>query len=207
MNEEKLNELLRDASRTWRVPPVPRTEELWAGIEAATYARPRRGLTRPWWAFVSAVAASLVIGVAVGRFSVPASTVESPAPPVLAAVPPPPSVGEPYGRTTTELLGQTGVLLAALSREARDGRAGVRFSAQAAELLLTTRLLLDSPVAGEPRMRTLLEDLELVLAQIAQLPAAAPRSAELEIINEALEVRDVVPRIRVAVASLSGDAN
>jgi hypothetical protein len=51
-----------------------------------------------------------------------------------------------------------------------------------------------------------LEDLELVLAQVAQLPAASRRNAaELEIINEALEERDVVPRIRTAVASLSGD--
>jgi hypothetical protein len=74
MNDEKLNELLRDASRTWRVPPVPRSEEMWAGIEAATFARPRRRLTNQWWTLASAIAASLVIGVAVGRFSVPAST-------------------------------------------------------------------------------------------------------------------------------------
>jgi hypothetical protein len=207
MNEEKLNELLRDASHTWRVPPAPRVEEMWAGIEAVTFAKPRRRLTSQWWVLVSAVAASLVVGVALGRFSAPGVPPLQSPPAVSAVAPPSTSVGEPYGRTTSELLGQTGVLLAALSREARDGGAGVRFSSQATDLLLTTRLLLDSPVGSDPRLRTLLEDLELVLAQIAQLPAAAPRSAELEIINEALEVRDVVPRIRVAVASLSGDAN
>ena len=41
----------------------------------------------------------------------------------------------------------------------------------ARSLLGTNRLLLDSPVATDPRMRQLLEDLELVLAQIAQLSA------------------------------------
>ncbi|HJU74833.1 MAG TPA: hypothetical protein VJ717_13910 [Gemmatimonadaceae bacterium] len=201
MNEDKLDELLQDASRKWRLPPEPRVNEIWAGIEASLdNRRPRQRLTPNWFTLLTAVAAALVFGVALGRFSAsePASL------PGIAA--PAAGVGEPYGRTTAELLGQTAVLLAALPGEGREGHADGHFSKQAGELLVTTRLLLDSPVAGDPRLRVLLEDLELVLAQVAQLPAAAPRNAaELEIINEALEERDVVPRIRVAVASLSGD--
>jgi len=202
MTEDKLQELLKEASHTWRVPPEPRVSEIWAGIEARHFDRPRNRLTPNWWVLVSAVAASLVVGVAFGRFSMTQRATQS----TVAATTQ--GVGEPYGRTTTELLGQTAVLLAALPGEVREGRADERFATQASQLLVTTRLLLDSPVASDQRLRVLLEDLELVLAQCAQLSGATRRNdAELELINEALEQRDVVPRIRVAVASLAGDAN
>jgi hypothetical protein len=201
MTDDKLQELLKEASRTWRVPPEPQVAEMWAGIEARHFNRPRRRITPNWWMFASAVAAALVFGVSLGRFTASDRATQ----PTVAATPA--GVGEPYGRRTSELLGQTAVLLAALPAEARDGRANAHFSEQAAQLLVTTRLLLDSPVASDPRLRMLLEDLELVLAQVSQLPGAARNKAELEIITSALEERDVVPRIRVAVASLSGDAN
>jgi len=205
MNEDKLQELLKEASRTWRVPPEPRVDEMWAGIEARHFNRQRNRLTPNWWMLVTAIAASLVVGVAVGRFSALERTAQ---PDVSAASLAKPPVDEPYGRTTTELLGQTAALLAALPSEAREGRADEHFATQAAQLLSTTRLLLDSPVAGDQRLRVLLEDLELVLAQVAQLSGATRRNdAELEFITEAVEQRDVVPRIRVAVASLAGDAN
>ncbi|MGQ0642616.1 MAG: hypothetical protein ACT4P6_17880 [Gemmatimonadaceae bacterium] len=202
MTEDKLQELLKEAGRTWRVPPEPRVAEMWAGIEAKHFNRPHNRLTPKWWLLVTAVAASLVIGVALGRFS----TMQPAAQPVVAAVQT--GVGEPYGQTATELLAQTAVLLAALPGEAREGRADDRLATQASRLLVTTRLLLDSPVASDQRLRVLLEDLELVLAQVAQLSGPTPRNdAELEFITEAVEQRDVVPRIRVAVASLAGDAN
>ena len=73
---------------------------------------------------------------------------------------------------------------------------------QAQQLLGTTRLLLDSPFGRDQGMRDLLEDLELVLAQVARMQPQRPGEA-LTTINEALEERDVVPRIRSAVASLS----
>jgi hypothetical protein len=203
MTDDKLQELLNEASRTWRVPPEPRVAEMWAGIEARHFNHRRRRLTPNWWMLVTAVAAALALGVSLGRFS----AMDRATQPQVAATET--GVGEPYGRATSELLGQTAVLLAALPAEAREGRSsGDHFSEQAAQLLVTTRLLLDSPVASDQRLRVLLEDLELVLAQVSQLPAASQRNkAELEIITDALEERDVVPRIRVAVASLNGDAN
>jgi hypothetical protein len=112
---------------------------------------------------------------------------------------------EPYRQATTEYLGQTVALLTALPAATRDGRPDARFVTQAGELLTTTRLLLDSPAAAsDPRLKGLLEDLELVLAQLSRLPSEHGKT-ELNLIAEALVQRDVVPRVRAAVVSISSD--
>jgi hypothetical protein len=153
---------------------------------------------------VAAIAASLIIGVALGRMSRGIA-------PVIA------DNGregqydywtanaEPYRQATTEYLGQTVALLTALPAAARDGQPDARFTTQASDLLTTTRLLLDSPAAAsDPRLKSLLEDLELVLAQLSRLPSEHG-GTELHLITEALEQRDVVPRMRAAAASISSD--
>jgi len=53
-------------------------------------------------------------------------------------------------------------------------------------------------------MRGLLEDLEMVLAQVVRLQNDRGR-AGLDLINEALEQRDVIPRLRTAVADISAN--
>jgi len=70
----------------------------------------------------------------------------------------------------------------------------------ARQLLVRNRLLLDSPAAADPRMRRLLEDLELVLVQIAQLPAD-DREEDTDLINDGLEAGDVLTRLRSATSS------
>jgi hypothetical protein len=73
--------------------------------------------------------------------------------------------------------------------------------------LLTTRLLLDSPSGADPSMRNLLEDLELVLVQVVRLEKerAPSRSTELELIRQALDQRDVIPRLRTAAAEFDAE--
>jgi hypothetical protein len=65
-------------------------------------------------------------------------------------------------------------------------------------LLATNRLLLDSPAARDRRMRLLLQDLELVLAEVAQLPADATVS-QRELMGEGIERGAVLPRLRTVV--------
>src|SRR5207244_6141944 len=81
--------------------------------------------------------------------------------------------------------------------EARIGLLAVQSGGQARALLTTTRLMLDSPAAEDPRLKSLLEDLELVLAQIAQVPRGSDRAA-LQLINQGLEQRSVLLRLRTA---------
>ncbi len=113
------------------------------------------------------------------------------------------SLAVPYDVETSKYLGQTAALLIALPDRMHAGRAAdQQFVTRAGELLTRTRLLLDSPAASDPSMRTLLEDLELVLAQVVRLEDGHSRT-ELDLINQALEQRDVIPRLRSAVADIS----
>ena len=202
MTEDRLNELLDDARRTWPMPPEPDYQAMWGRIEQGAFSGVRKHETRTpsWLVYSIGLAATLVIGIGLGRVSMKEQT----AVPTLAAVSTDTTTNTvgAYDRVASDLLGRTVVLLASLPAEARNVGSGERFSNQATELLTSTRLLLDSPAASDVRFKSLLEDLELVLAQIAMLQSGRTRQ-EIDLITDALEERDVVPRIRSAVARFS----
>ena len=204
MTDERLNELLDDARRTWPEPPEPDYEAMWGRIdrEAFTEIRGERTRTPSWRMFSFGLAATLVIGVGLGRLSMNQAATPAGAPAVVEATTESATpASNAYDKVASELLGRTVVLLTSLPAEARNS-SGERFSNQATELLTSTRLLLDSPAASDPRFKDLLEDLELVLAQIAMLQSGRTRQ-EIDLITDALEERDVVPRIQSAVARLA----
>jgi hypothetical protein len=98
---------------------------------------------------------------------------------------------------TGEHLGRVEVFLTTFRAAARNGQAGTISAADARRLLSTTRLFLDSPGGQDPRLRPLLEDLELVLAEITQLPGSTPD--DLNLITEGLDRRGTLSRLRSAV--------
>jgi hypothetical protein len=203
MTEDRLDELLDDARRTWPLPPEPDYQAMWGRIEREAFAGVREVRRTPSWrVFSIGIAATLMLGVGLGRLSMkqaaPSETV-----PTLAAVSTDANraASSEYDRVASELLGRTVALLTSLPDDARSLGAE-RFSDQAIELLTSTRLLIDSPAASDARFKDLLEDLELVLAQIAMLQSGRTRQ-EIDLITDALEEREVVPRIRSAVARLS----
>jgi hypothetical protein len=208
MDEKRLDQLLDDAARTYRVPPEPPLGAIWSRVEAEAFAPvPLRRGAPGWRVLAAAMAASLVLGVAVGRYSTRADRAAMVAALDESTVTPGATSAEqaaaaPYQRATEEFLGSTALLLAALPHDGSGDRTPTLLPEQAAELLTTTRLLLDSPVGANPRMKALLQDLELVLAQVARLQ---PRreTVTLTMISQTLEEREVVPRIRSAVADLS----
>ena len=200
MDDEKLDELLADAVRSYRPPPAAPLDAIWSRVEAEAFAKPRPARAPGWRTFGGAIAATLVFGVLIGRATATrgAAVTAAPSPVRLASSAP----ADPYQRSTQEFLGRTAALLVALPSKDRPGTNDGKLAGQAQQLLGTTRLLLDSPVGRDQRMKDLLEDLELVLAQVARLQPQRPGES-LTLINEALEERDVVPRIRSAVAGLS----
>jgi hypothetical protein len=207
MDDKRLDEILSDAVRTYRTPPEAPLDAIWSRVEAEAFTVQPSRTSRPGWrVFAGAIAATLLLGVLIGRatsardIALPTTTAASRAPARLASS----VTGGEYQQQTQEFLGRTAVLLAALPSSGRPGVNDEKLTLQARQLLGTTRMLLDSPVGHEQRMKDLLEDLELVLAQVARLQPQRPGEA-LTLINEALEERDVVPRIRSAVADLSID--
>ena len=225
MTDDRFDKLMRDAADTFRRPPEPPLDEMWAEIEAraglssATPAGSITGITSladrrrrsrvPSWL---GIAATLVIGIGIGRGSTSIGHVDVNRPTKTVAtrdsISPTthndPALDRPYELETSQYLGQTAALLIALPSEAKPGHTDEQFSNRATDLLARTRLLIDSPAANEPQMRDLLEDLELVLAQVVRLRSNASRT-DLDIINRALEQRDVIPRLRTAVADISAN--
>ncbi|HEU4700794.1 MAG TPA: hypothetical protein VFS40_16545 [Gemmatimonadales bacterium] len=126
----------------------------------------------------------------------------SPAVPPSRRPAPEDALNPAYRLTLTQHLSQSEAFLTLFRASVRSGRTERLAGATAEQLLATNRLLLDSPAGADRRTRHLLEDLELVLAQIAQLNGdtqAADRSTEARMITEDLDQSDMLPRIRTAV--------
>jgi hypothetical protein len=194
-DDDPLPERLLEAARSYHVPPPTPREEMWAAIGAARRRRRAVGrIARPLrWGL--ALAATLVLGIAIGRLGWLGAHSRTAAPALGAAGQAPTA---PYRVAAGQYLERTEVLLTDFRAESRRGRLDPVFLASARDLLTTTRLMLDSPAANDPHFKVLLEDLELVLAQITQLPAEPGARIELELITQGLTQRSVLARIRAA---------
>jgi hypothetical protein len=213
-HHERFDDLLQDALRNYNRPPDEREmplDDMWQSIQLQAFpARSRASRYARWLP----VAAALVVGIGIGRVSLVRGRQAVTAPPSTARVAvasrPAPTAETPsqsLDPATSRYLGQAAALLIALPAEANVGRPDQSFMKRANELLLTTRLLLDSQSGNDPAMRNLLEDLELVLVQVVRLEKERQpsRSTELELIQQALEQRDVIPRLRSAASEYAAD--
>jgi hypothetical protein len=99
---------------------------------------------------------------------------------------------------TQEHLRDAEALLTSFTLDSRDERMNSQFAGWAKGLLSNTRLLLDSPAGDDPRRARLLQDLELVLAQIVQLSPDAP-AADRELVQGNLQSSLVMTRLRTAI--------
>ena len=88
----------------------------------------------------------------------------------------------------------------------RNPAAARQLSQWGREVLSSTRLLIDSPAGDDPKLRALLDDVELVLVQIIRLSGAPPDSTERALIDGAMRDHDLLPRIRTAVPAGSAGA-
>jgi hypothetical protein len=208
MMDDRLDDLLRDAAREYNDPPETPRDAMWERIVAMRTAEeaektervnvlPLRHL-RPL-RFAAGIAALLALGIGLGRLSVPEAPVAVPG--AVATQTSPRSSTAAYQLATTEHLGQSEAFLT-LFRASLRGPGGNQqlASATARQLLATNRLLLDSPAAKDGNTRLLLQDLELVLAEIAQLSPQS-RSRDFDLITQGLERGGVMSRLRTAVPS------
>jgi len=201
--DDELDPRLGQLVKSYHRPPDPPREELWARIVAARAAAPpedrsqrpersARPLRRPPLRVLVplGLAAMLALAFGLGRLSVePGRT------PLAVATPPGTSLAQQLA--TAEYLGRVEVFLTDFRAGARAGRQDSVAPVDARRLLAATRLMLDSPGGRDSRVRPLLEDLELVLAEIAQLPAES--DAGIDLITEGLDRRGTLARLRSAV--------
>jgi hypothetical protein len=183
--------------------PEPPRDEMWARIDQVRrFQRPassKPGASR-WLRWAGPLAAMLVLGIGVGRFSArvgsrelgPSLAGETMATSALGSD----VAGLPYRVVAVEYLDDAAALLASLPEDARGGRTE-KVSTWAQELLVSTRLLLDSPAADDAQMAALFRDLELVLAQIATLSEPTALD-EVELIQDGIRENDVLMRVRAA---------
>lgn len=213
MLDDRFDDQLRESAHEYNEPPETPREVIWAAIQAERAAGgtgeggkegtavPSRPSARPpvrllWWP--AGIAALLGLGIGLGRLSVRPS---QPTPSVVAVTEASPRVSDAaYRVATTEHLGQSEAFLTLFRAAVRGGGNERLASATARQLLATNRLLLDSPAASDARTRLLLQDLELVLAEIAQL-SSQPKTRDLDLITEGLERGGVMSRLRTVVPS------
>ncbi|MFI5234107.1 MAG: hypothetical protein ACHQXA_00210 [Gemmatimonadales bacterium] len=202
MNDDKLDEKTQRLVAEYHRPPEAPREEMWQVIARERAARrstrqPARMPVRRIAAWGLAAAALVALGVGLDRMT---ARIEPPAAVAVTPAPAPrqgkPSVAQQL--VTQNVLGQAEVFLTGYRADVRQGKAGHTDPAEAKQLLSATRLLLDSRVATDPRLRVLLQDLELTLAQITQ-DGSNPEDAKA--ITQGFEQRGVLTQLRSKVKS------
>lgn len=209
MTDDRFEEFLREEAESYRTPPPTPREEIWARIEAARRVEPtraaettdlteRRLRRRLRWQPVLAAAAVLALAVAIGRVTVPRPGQAGP----VAAAPAATLTADPAaapGSVATALAAANHLTrIEALLTDYQTGRPEAEVQALARELLSRTRLWLDGDRLDDPRLRALLEDLEVVLVQLVQL-APNGQAGERALIDEGLAERQIRPRLRGAL--------
>jgi hypothetical protein len=222
-SSDPFEEFLRRQAADYHAPPadVPR-EAMWAAIQRAraggeqTDAAPATGprlvpddrpaaplvrpaapavpASRPQRWLVIGMAATLLLGVGIGRYtwlSRPEMAARTPAAEETDG-------GNSYQVAAGQHLAVAEAFLTSYGATPRDSLMDAQLSKWARDLLSNTRLLLDSPAGRDPARRKLLEDLELVLVQMVQRPAGGTAAEEREHIERSMQRTNVLTRLRSA---------
>jgi hypothetical protein len=206
--EKQFEEFLEREAHAYNAPPelVPR-DAMWTAIQSArsaARAAAERGGTQPGAGVLRrrrvlyswiGMAATLVIGIAIGNFARGghAAPGELPLAPVATD-----TASTMYQVATSEHLARAEALLTVFGTSPNDAALDEQLASWARDVLSNTRLLLDSPAGRDPSRRRLLEDLERVLVEIVQRSPTAGAAEERAHIERSLERTQVLPRLRSA---------
>ena len=187
---------------------VPR-ELMWARIRkertTRVHAARKQRETRRYLITGAAIAATLVIGIGLGRISksdaINRTTTNAPA--VAVTDSQQGAESSPVRVAMNEHLVRTATLLTSVVSRDPDARPRADVTAWSQEWLATTRMLLDSPeVIADDETKRLLEDLEVVLMQIIQSRGTtAPEARRAP--SETMRETNLLPRMRAAVSTAS----
>jgi len=195
MNDDRFEERMHEAARDYHQPPETPRDAMWAAIaaERRRRAEPRVFVVRPALRWGLAMAAVLLVGIAIGRWVRPQPTDSTPTKVATSGS------NVAYSVAAVQYLNSTETLLTGFRADARSGQVDTLFIDQARELLSSTRLLLQCPAGQDPHLKPLLEDLELVLAQIAVLPGGRRDTLDVDLITQGMDHQSVLTRLRTAI--------
>jgi hypothetical protein len=196
MSDDRFDSLWPRSGEDYHRPPdeVP-ADEMWQRIQARRRRRPGWRLRplprRILWP--AAAAAVLVLGIAIGRGTRGPST----SPVEVANTEDPASATtnvDLYQVAAADYLARTEAVLAAFRQDRRPTDRD-ELGPWARDLLLETRLLLESPAAKPDAMQLLLTDLEMVLAQIVQMDTGRA-DTDRRWIEASIEDKSILRRVR-----------
>ena len=199
--DQKFEQWLKERAKSYHSPhPTPR-DEIWNRIEDAR--RNRRVIElRPWLRWVVAAAAVLILGIGIGRWTALQSGAGNGTTTVAAGTHVTNEIDSlasvAYQVAATQYLSRTEAFLTSFRADADRSANTARLARQARDLLTTTQLMLDSPAADNPRLRSLLEDLELVLMQISLLNPVQD-GHDRDLITQGMNQSNVLPKLRSAI--------
>lgn len=102
-----------------------------------------------------------------------------------------------YRLVVLQHLAGTEAMITSFRASAKRGQIDAQIAGWSRELLSTTRMLEASPATTDPVMKRLLEDLDLVIAQIVQYSAHGTNNPdELDLIGQSINKRGVITKLR-----------
>jgi hypothetical protein len=204
MTEKQFEDFLKEAVQDYNRPSEVPREAMWARIEEARRASRAGGkvtfLASPWLRWGVGLAATLALGIGIGMNldrSGPTGPTAAVDPAPTASLGAADSDADVYRLVALGHLSRTEAFLSMFRTDVRAGRTDYQVDNPARELLTTTRLLQGSQSIRDQRLLELLDELELVLVQIAQLRPDLD-GEEAELVTQAIEQRSVLLRLRAA---------
>jgi hypothetical protein len=206
MTEKQFEEFLKDAARDYNDPPEVPKDAMWARIQEVRGTRRETSkvvfLMSPWLRWGVGVAAALALGIGIGmnldrvhRATDAPGTIAKGGQSIDV-----PDQSEVQMLATLGYLDRAEAFLTMFRADVRSGRTDYQMANPARELLTTTRLLQGSAAARDARMRELLDDLEVVLVQIAQLRSDT-NGQEADLATQAIDEKSVLLRLRATAES------
>jgi hypothetical protein len=196
IDDGELDEHIRRMACEIDTPPAPPRDALWERIVAERARRKRVRHPAVSWPWLGAVAAMLVAAVMVGRYAVrndaPVAATSAP-PTVSSAI----AANAPVRMAAAGHLDRVETFLTVFRDEARAGRVDSATLGTARRLLLDTRLLQDSPATRDAKLRTVLDDVEFTLTQIAHY-RRGDRQEDLRFIEQGIQQRGVMLKLQAA---------
>ncbi|MFN8581030.1 MAG: hypothetical protein U0163_08665 [Gemmatimonadaceae bacterium] len=201
-DDEKFDQWLVTAAKEYHRPPddIPR-QAMWEAIEGtlngARVIPVAQNGWRRWSTPLSAIAAALLVAIGVGGGYWLRGRNEPVAPTSVAATPSrSPATNGTLDVALQRHMADAEALLVAY--RAVDDQTDAHVRSWARDVLGTTRLLMDTPAGTDPSRRRLLEDLELILVQIVQLPDSVS-SDDRALIDRSLSRDQLLTRLRTAI--------